>query len=275
MKQTNVILVVNPNAGNERSRRKIADLLNALQEEGISVQMIQALDAESACRQITELVGKGTDWLITAGGDGTVHWTVNCIMALSDDIRSQLKYAHYPLGTGNDWGRTYKIPHNAANWTNGFLRGKMSMQDLGWVEWQTLQGTLERRYFANVAGMGFDGLVAKVVATESKGNKHVLVYLQAALKWLFIYKKPYLKIQTEDLQWEGKALTVNIGVCVYSGGAMKIVPHALPDDGLLAMTIVGNYSPYEVVVHIAKLFNGKIGRLKKVVLTQNKSIRVE
>ncbi|MEO7174827.1 MAG: hypothetical protein ABIV51_03235, partial [Saprospiraceae bacterium] len=42
-----------------------------------------------------------------------------------------------------------------------------------------------------------------------------------------------------------------------------------------AMTIVGNYSPYEVVVHIAKLFNGKIGRLKKVVLTQNKSIRVE
>jgi len=51
---------------------------------------------------------------------------------------------------------------------------------------------------------------------------------------------------------------------VSSGGGMWVAPEARVNDGLLNITIIGNYSLPEIFWHLPKLYNGRLFQLKKV-----------
>jgi len=45
---------------------------------------------------------------------------------------------------------------------------------------------------------------------------------------------------------------------------MRIAPGAKIDDGLLNVTVIGNFTLPEIFINLPKLYNGKIYQLKKV-----------
>ena len=48
--------------------------------------------------------------IISVGGDGTLHHVVNGIMMQRYVKTSDITISVIPLGTGNDWVKTYNIP---------------------------------------------------------------------------------------------------------------------------------------------------------------------
>jgi diacylglycerol kinase family enzyme len=69
--------------------------------------------------------------------------------------------------------------------------------------------------------------------------------------------------------------TINAGICRYSGGGMQLVPHARPDDGLLALTLARRISKLEVLLVTPLFYAGKIGWHPAVSMCQAKEILVE
>lgn len=55
---------------------------------------------------------------------------------------------------------------------------------------------------------------------------------------------------------------------------MRIVPHAQPDDGLLALTVAGPVSKLGVLVNTPRFYNGHLDRHPKVDFYQTESVRV-
>jgi diacylglycerol kinase family enzyme len=114
------------------------------------------------------------------------------------------------------------------------------------------------RYFVNMAGMGYDALVAhKTNKMKEKGSGGPLSYLYNLLAGLFEYKQKNLQIIVDGNEvYDGKVFSMSIGICRYNGGGMKQLPLAVPDDGLLDITLITDTSKMTVVKNVKKLYDG-------------------
>jgi diacylglycerol kinase family enzyme len=65
------------------------------------------------------------------------------------------------------------------------------------------------------------------------------------------------------------------GICQFSGGGMQMTKEANPNDGLLDITIAKNFSFFDLVFNLPKLYNGKIVRHKKVETYKVQSVEIQ
>jgi diacylglycerol kinase (ATP) len=73
---------------------------------------------------------------------------------------------------------------------------------------------------------------------------------------LISYKPIEIKLKSDDDAFEGKILLCASANTPFYGGAMKIAPQALPDDGFLHICIVNNVSPITVIRMLMRVFKG-------------------
>jgi diacylglycerol kinase family enzyme len=91
---------------------------------------------------------------------------------------------------------------------------------------------------------------------------------------LFQYKSPDLLIETEDREIKTKAFLLAMGICKYCGGGMRLTHEPNPTDGLLDVTIINELSRFSFLVHIMKMYNGKIANHKKVEVFKSNKFKV-
>jgi len=126
---------------------------------------------------------------------------------------------------------------------------------------------MQKRYFINAAGLGFDALVAKTTNKQKEnGKSSTFSYISALLKSLFRYKSLPVKINIEEKGefHNGKLFTLSLGIGQYTGGGMRQTPDALPNDGLFDLMMVEKIAKGKIIRKISKLYNGKINSLKEV-----------
>lgn len=51
---------------------------------------------------------------------------------------------------------------------------------------------------------------------------------------------------------------MNVGICKYNGGGMNQLPHAVPDDGLLAVTVINDIGKIRILANLYRVFNGTL-----------------
>jgi diacylglycerol kinase family enzyme len=68
--------------------------------------------------------------------------------------------------------------------------------------------------------------------------------------------------------------TVLAGIGKYAGSGMKLVPAAIPNDGLFHVTAVRQISKMKIVRNLGKLFSGRFTHFKEVQVTTAKVVRV-
>jgi diacylglycerol kinase family enzyme len=128
----------------------------------------------------------------------------------------------------------------------------------------------------NIAGMGYDALVAKktnIMKEQGKGGP--LTYLFFVFASLFQYKFIEAIIDVDDQQkFKGEIFSMNVGICKYSGGGMMQVPFAIPDDGLLDVTLIKKTSKFAVFRYARKLYDGTHVDLPIVNTYRGKTIRI-
>ncbi len=269
-----LIFIGNPMAGKGKSV-KIWPLLElALNQIQCTYSITWTTSKDQVKDAVHHAIIQKPEFIISLGGDGTVHTIVRYFYQFQS-LSPETLFSTFPIGTGNDWARYWKIPHRPDHWVKMILSGKSYDHDLGQIEYTDDIGQIQSENFINVAGMAYDAYVADFI--ESKKKKMAvggIQYLWFIFRCLFGYQ-----LQASTLQWEGKTerdyfYTINIGICPYSGGGLQLVPHARPDRGTLAVTAIRPLNKLQVLLLSRHFYSGKIHQNGKALAFQTEEIYI-
>src|ERR1700730_13536394 len=149
-------IIVNPIAGSIKDLDVLLKKLRSLRPDELHLTHKPG-DAETFARKA---IRAGCNYVIAAGGDGTLNEVVNGI-ATPRRVRS-VCIGVVPIGTGNDFARSLGLPATLDE-NIDILRAKQTVPiDLVRVKSDCT------RYFVNVSTGGFSGLVNEKLTHEIK-----------------------------------------------------------------------------------------------------------
>ncbi|MDB6146683.1 MAG: hypothetical protein JWO45_347 [Spartobacteria bacterium] len=255
----NAFVIVNPISGSVKDLDAVMKQLDRLGTDAIHLTR-KAGDAQALARKA---VRNKYDYLIAAGGDGTLNEMINGIATHARDMRVGL----LPLGTGNDFARSLKLPATIEENIDVLLAGKTRAIDLVKVRSDRV------RYFVNVSAGGFSGLVDEKLTPEIKRTWGPLAYVRSAAAAL-----PELRAYRTDIELDNdEKLSVDLyNIIVANGifvaGGLPVAPEADPSDGLLDIIIIPKRSAPEIALLAAQIVLGN--HLGSEAITFRRSSRV-
>ncbi len=262
-------VIVNPTSGNGTPKKKWKRIISGLDAHHVLYTFTFSEYINHEKELIQQALQQGYRKFICVGGDGTLHQVVNGIMTQKKVNLLDIKVAIIPMGTGNDWVKTYKIPKNISKAVAIIKQEKTISQDIGYLELNNGKNSV---YFNNLAGLGFDGFVIKNSIKYKKYGP--LSYLLATLKTFLHYKKSVLTIDFNNKIIYTKTLLTLVGICKYSGGGMQLTKDVHTTDGLFDISIAKNLNFISILTNIIKFYNGNIVNHKEVENYKTKSIKI-
>lgn len=268
------LVIVNPNAGKRRGAKDWDKISVILKKENLSFAVKFTERKGHAVILTLEAISAGFRKIITVGGDGTLNEVVNGVFSNDVCPSKEISLALIPVGTGNDWGRMFGIPLNYEIAVKIIRDNKMMVHDVGLVNYY--DGTeKKKRYFINIAGLGFESVVVrKTNLQKEKGRGGKLIYFYNLLTSLLSYNNTKAEIIIDGEIIHADVFSVNIGNGRYCGGGMRQTPDALPNDGLLDVTIINGMGKFEIIRNLKILYDGTILNHPKIDGYKCKSIKV-
>jgi diacylglycerol kinase (ATP) len=201
-----------------------ASLSRALQERELTDVTWHETTVEDAGggHTVTALAA-GVDFVIAAGGDGTVRSVANGLAG------SDVPLGIVPAGTGNLLARNLDLPLEEAEAIGVALDGRDHAIDL--IE-LTIDGG-RREHFAVMAGAGVDAMIMDETDPNLKRVVGPAAYFVAAGKAMG--RRPMHLTITIDggRRRHRRAMLVLIGNVGKLPAGIDLLPDAVPDDGLL------------------------------------------
>jgi diacylglycerol kinase (ATP) len=251
-------VIVNPNAGNRKGQKdwkRISELFN---REEIRFESVFTVKKGHAIELTREAIGSGFRKIIVVGGDGTLNEIVNGIFTQDHCATSDMTIGLIPVGTGNDWGKMFGIPLVYEGAVKVIREGKTLLHDVGLVTYHT-GNEPGKRFFLNIAGLGFEALVVKKTNFQKdKGRSNKAIYFYNLLTSLVSFRKTIASITVDGTTSSAKVFSINVGNGRYCGGGMRQTPEAVPDDGLLDVTVIREMGRLEIIMNLKSLYDGSI-----------------
>lgn len=269
-------VIVNPKAGSSKGREEWPKIQKCFIEEGLNLSTSFTNSKFHAIELTKEAIKEGFRNFIAIGGDGTIHEVLNGIFDQKEIPTTEFTITAIPIGTGNDWGRLYDFPRQYTTAAKVIAAGKRKRQDIARVD--AIQNDLPiTRYMVNIGGMAFDAYTCFLFdKMKDKGMSGKSLYLLGLLKGFVKYRSRYQKIMVdEELFYEGQVFSVAFGIGKFSGGGMLQTPNAVPDDGLLDVTVIKKVSRLKILLNIHRLFKGTILSITEVINTKAKRVHIE
>jgi diacylglycerol kinase (ATP) len=256
--QPDWFVIINPNAGNGKGRKDWHKISLFLSGEGIHFTERFTNQKGHAMDLTREAIASGFRKIITVGGDGTLNEVVNGVFNNPFCGSSDVALALIPVGTGNDWGRMFGIPSDYQKSARIIHDFKVMNHDAGIVRFHN-GDTEHSRYFINIAGLGFESeVVRRTNYQKDKGRGGKLIYLYNLLCSLFSYKNTPVHITIDGDEKEAVVFSINVGNGRFCGGGMRQTPGAVPDDGMLDVTVIRNIGKIEIIRKLKILYDGTI-----------------
>ena len=262
-------IIANPIAGNQKFSKQWKEIQQLLNSKNIDYSFVFTQFSKHEIELVQNAIQQGFRNIISVGGDGTLHNIVNGVMMQRYVKSSDITIAVLPIGTGNDWIKTHNIPNNIKKAIDIISERKTILQDIGQIEIAT--GKIS--YFNNVAGLGYDGYIAKKLQELKRLGP--ISYLIAGIYGFLFYKKSIFKIAMNQTIIETTCLMTMVSICKFSGGGMQFSKKGDPIDGLFDITIVKNITLLDLILNIKKLYNGKIVAHPKVATYKTNKIIVD
>lgn len=239
----NYYFIVNPVAGRGRALRAWQTLQEQLRKIGLEFDYSFTDGPGHATELAKAAAARNCAACIGVGGDGTLH------EMLPGLINTQTALGCVPAGTGNDFARSIGIPRSLAEYPAWLTRASSSRMDVPYVNSEA---------FLNVAGTGFDAVVADTVNKKYRWLHGTAPYLLAVFQNMIQYHNAPLTIELDDHPpITQKTLLVAAGNMQYYGGGIRICPQADPADGQLDFCIAGNLARAEIMNMLPKTFSGR------------------
>lgn len=256
--------VVNPHAGSGKTVSEWPRAEQLLQANGIDYEYKTTWRKCHASEIAFEACGHGYRRFLAVGGDGTVHEVLDGIaryVESSDLSLSDFTLAVIPIGSGNDWIKTLRVPHSTETIINMLKAERFTKQDVFKLTLKDGDDNCSAvSYMVNIGGVGFDANVCHRVNFEKESGKSGKILYVKVLVQNIVGRHPFpCRIFADgELAYEGDAISLAMGIGKYSGGGMLQVPDAVNDDGLLDFTVIPDLSLMKILRAVPGLFNGKL-----------------
>jgi len=274
MNNSKALIVVNPMAANGRVAKEWPAVQQRLTGLGMDFDFRLTERPMHAAAIAREAALAGFDPIVAYGGDGTLMEVVNGLLT-EPDRPSLAALGIIPGGTGSDFVRTLGIPHDTAEACSRLVAGAERLVDAGHASFKGLDGSDRQLYFANVAGLGFDGEVIERAQRSSKALGPTFAYLGNLLLTLVAYKNKHVVLRFDSSTQERRLNSVVVCNGRYFGGAMHIAPLADLQDGEFDLVLLCDLNKAEVVANVPKVYKGTHLTHPKVELYKAKTVSVE
>jgi len=242
-------LFFNPAAGRGRAGRKVRLISQLLDARGIVHTLIGSESQGDLEARVLDSIEQGCRRLLVAGGDGSVHETVNGILRSAREV----EFGVLPIGTGNDFAKASNLPLHWEDATK-LLAERLSSGEPG----RPIDaGRCNERYFANGVGIGFD---AKVSGMAHSIDLPIgdLVYLLAVFRGIWDgIATPDISLQWDDGNFTGPLTLASLSNGPWVGGMFHIAPMARNDDGVLDLVYAKAVTRAGVMRLLPKILRGQ------------------
>jgi YegS/Rv2252/BmrU family lipid kinase len=257
------LLLVNPAAGGGAGKQALSEILQAARGAWGDVDVTCTTGPGDATDQGRKAAEQGLERVIVAGGDGTIHETVNGLLATG--IASLPQVGIVPIGTGNDFARltgTHRL--GPAEAVRRLAAGRERLFDVGlaWGE-----------YFVNSLGLGFDALVASWVP-RFRHLWRPLVYPAAVARAYRGYRPIQVIAEGDDAEYRGGIFCIEVGNGKSTGGGFFLTPGAEPDDGLFDVCLITPMSHLRFVTCMPNAFRGRHTQFREVRMSKTGCLTV-
>ncbi len=271
-------IICNPMAAGGAARKEIAHIEQLLKEYNIDYVLHKTQWKGHAIELVSKLIAtENARFIAAAGGDGTINEVINGIFTQKTVPTTAITLAVIPIGTGNDFIRTHRIPHDTAKAINIMATGRTILHSIGKLSFKNTENQTQTRFFGNVAGFAYDAYTCeRLHLFTNKILPPKLFYLYVIFKCLVGYKPEHVRVTIDGKTVVDEPLyTVNIGVCRFSGGGATFVPQANPTSDNLGITIIRAVSKLNVALNTPNFYNGKIISHPRASTHFGKNIKIE
>ena len=173
--------------------------------------------------QARAAVDDGAELVFACGGDGTVMEVIRAL------VGTDVALAILPAGTGNLLAANLDLPDDpAAGVTVATEMGRRRID----------VGEVEGRFFAVMAGMGFDADMVRSASEGLKARVGAAAYVWSAVQRLRDRPMRVTVRLDDDPALRRRAKTVLVGNVGRLQGGVRLLEAAEPDDGRLDVAIV-------------------------------------
>ena len=268
-------VILNPHAGGGKGAHDKIKIGQLLKDSGLQFRLSISEYPRHAIEIARELVAGGATHLIVAGGDGTLNEVVNGIFLAENKSQQEITLGMLPVGTGNDWIKTFGIPDHYQQAIDLIKANNTVKQDVGEITCQ-MEGQTTKRYFVNIAGFGFDALVAKNAnILKAKGITGIRVYIQSLLSGYLNYNSSASQLTIDGAVLNANLFSASIGLGKFNGGGMMQVPEANPLQGLFHVTVIRKIGIWGILTNFKGLYSGQFIHDRRVSSHTGKVIEIQ
>ena len=238
--QTKILFVINPKSGVGK-QKKVESLIEQFLNKQIFFPTIEYTQYTGHAKEICAKRKTEFDIICLVGGDGTINEGASSL------INSNTALAIIPTGSGNGLARHLKIP----------LKTDEAIKKLNSYNFKFIDACkINEQYFFNVAGIGFDGLIAHKFATF--GKRGFSSYLKIVFSEFSKYKDQTFKLFIDSNEVNNKAFMISLANSSQFGNNVLIAPKAKIDDGLLNVVVLRKFPMIVAPVLAFRLFTKSI-----------------
>ena len=198
-----LLFIVNPIAGNGSTLRALPSIEEYCRQSNIEYSILKTEYKGHATQLANEAAASlNFDGIVAVGGDGTVMEVANGLAG------SPIPLGILPLGTGNDMAKALSIPIDLNKALSIIINGRTKSIDT------RLYGS---KHFFNVASVGFDAEIVRILLNETMGFRKAAYYISALLK-IFTYKDKYVYLEIDGNKYETYILLLAIANGTHYGG---------------------------------------------------------
>lgn len=172
-----VWLVYNRNSGKQIFASMMARVnevfhqLRTLVGDETQIKMVDVKQFTEIDKIASEIVAEKVDWVIIAGGDGTIRFLIDKVV--KQNYRPY--FSIFPAGTVNLMGRELLLSVEPSKWIKRISKG---------LETTVYFGTANDQLFLTVAGIGYDSLIVDSVSEISKKFLSKFAYVLQGAKMM-------------------------------------------------------------------------------------------
>lgn len=269
-------VIVNPVADKGHGLDDFPLISRLLREAGIHAEPLFTEHKFHATELTVTAVKEGFRRIIVVGGVGTLHEVVNGLFIQQEVDPKEVLLAMIAVGSGNNWVRAFGTSTRYQDAIRHIAEGYSFLQDVGVVSYEESLYRQER-YFANVAGVGFDAfLLRRMNHLQKLGRTSGWRKFLCVLSNYFLYKSTGMKIWVDDQRiYNGLMFSIALGICKYNGDGVQQLPKAVADDGLLDLSLVKPIHFWHLLFRLRYLYNGGIYRIGHVLHARGRKVRIE
>ncbi len=262
--QMDVFAIVNPLSGAGANPHVAAERVALLRARfaaaGISGAVHLTERRGHAAALASAALAEGARTILAWGGDGTINETGAVVAGTSAAL------GIVPAGSGNGFAAELGVPWEPERAIDVVIHGRDRLVDAG---------ELEGRLFFNIAGIGFDAVVAEQFNLRSLGKRGMVPYVQIGIRETFRYRASTYRVTLDGEEITSNALVIAFANGREYGNRIRVAPQAVVDDGKLEAVVVEDRGILARLWVGRHLVLGTANKAARIVLRSIESARVE